>query len=71
MKSENKQQQQEHRERERVNTERERERVTNESSRFFLAMMKKPRGYEFMARGVRARELLITTAYRVLPLSQK
>ena len=39
MKSENKQQQQEHRERERVNTERERERVTNESSRFFLAMM--------------------------------
>ena len=68
VKSENKQQQQEHTERERESEHRERERVTNESSLFFLAMMTKPcdSRYEFMARGVRARALLITTANAVL-----
>lgn len=49
----------------------ERERVTDESSRFFLAMMMTT-GYEFMARGVRARELLITTGLlSLVALSQK
>lgn len=55
----------------RENEHRERERVTDESSRFFLAMMMTT-GYEFMARGVRARELLITTGLlSLVALSQK